>query len=379
MPTCPRCDKPLVKQKTPKGVVYTCSRCEGRALALPVLRRVGATADFLRHVWQRARREGAAHVMPCPHCGRKMARVRVDVPGEDGVPVDVCTLCSSVWFDPGELKTVAPPPEPAEPEKPISPEAREQLARLALRARANAGTGGETTLDTQPAEFWQWIPGILGLPVETQAPERTVRPYATWATAGLFVAVFALTLGHLEEIIGEWGFLPADPGRHAGATLFTSFLLHAGWFHLIANTYFFLVFGDNVEDHLGWWYMLVLLVGSHVAGVLLHAALADDPTVPVVGASAGIFGVLGYYAVTFPYARLGLLLRWYWYFRWVQAPAFVFLLLYLLLQVLGSVVQASGGGNVSHLAHLGGVATGIAAAVVVRLLRRRQAARAMER
>ena len=190
------------------------------------------------------------------------------------------------------------------------------------------------------------------------------------------MVVFLLTLGHLREILSEWGFLPADPGRHAGATLFTSFLLHAGWFHLIANTYFFLVFGDNVEDHLGWWYMLVLLVGSHVAGMLLHGALDFNPTVPVVGASAGICGVLAYYAVTYPWARLGLLMRWY-YFRWFQAPAFVFLILYLVLQVLGSVVQASGGGGVSHLGHLGGLATGIAAAVVVRLLRRRKAERAM--
>jgi membrane associated rhomboid family serine protease/Zn-finger nucleic acid-binding protein len=377
VPTCPRCDKPLVKQKTPKGLVYTCGRCEGRALALPVLRRVGATPVFLRHVWLRARSEGTAHVMPCPHCGRKMARVRVDGPNEDGVPVDVCTLCRSVWFDPGELKSVAPTPEPAKREKPISPEVRERLARLALRARRDAATGAETTLDTQPAEWWQWIPGVLGLPVETEAPERQVRPYATWVTAGLFVAVFLLTLGNLKEIVGEWGFLPADPGRHAGATLFTSFLLHAGWFHLIANTYFFLVFGDNVEDHLGWWYMLVLLVGSHVAGMLLHGALEFDPTVPVVGASAGICGVLGYYAVTYPWARLGLLFRWYWYFRWFQAPAFVFLILYLALQVLGSVLQTAGVGDVSHLGHLGGLATGIAAALVVRLVRRKRVEEAM--
>lgn len=377
MPTCPRCERPLVKQKTPKGLVYACGRCEGRALALPVLRRAGATPEFLRHVWRLARSGGTAHVMPCPHCGRKMARVRVDVPGEDGVPVDVCTLCRAVWFDPGELKTVAPTPEPAEPEKPISPEMRQRLARLALQARQRSAAMGDVPDDVYPQEWWQWIPGVLGLPVETQAPERKVRPYATWATAGLFVAVFLLTLSHLEEVIGEWGFLPADPGRHAGATLFTAFLLHAGWFHLIANTYFFLVFGDNVEDHLGWWYLLVLLVGSHVAGMLLHAALAFDPTVPVVGASAGICGVLGYYAVTYPHARLGLLLRWYWYFRWFQAPAFVFLILYLVLQVLGSVVQASGGGDVSHLGHLGGLATGIAAAVAVRLVRRKRAEEAM--
>ena len=167
MPTCPRCDNPLVKQRTPKGLVYTCGRCEGRALALPVLRRLGATPDFLRHVWLRARSEGTTHVMPCPHCGRKMARVRVDGPDEAGIPVDVCTLCRSVWFDPGELKAVAPTPEPAKPEKPMSPEVRERLARLALRARADAGTGGETTFDTHPSEWWQWIPGFLGLPVET--------------------------------------------------------------------------------------------------------------------------------------------------------------------------------------------------------------------
>jgi len=375
VPTCPRCCVPLVKRKTPNGIVYGCPKCKGKAVALPVVRRLGATPEFLAHVWREGRFGKAPRILACAHCGRKMARVEVDGPGEKPVALDLCTRCRSMWFDPRELASVPRRPPPEE-EKPLPTDVRERLAVLQMKERqaAERMSGVDTTWRADRP--WQWLPGILGLPVETDAPACTRRPYVTWTVAGLLVAVFLATVGNLEDVVKAWGFVAADPNRHAGATLFTSMLLHAGVLHLVANTYFFLVFGDNVEDHLGRWFMLVLLVGAHLAGVLLHAALAPDPAIPVVGASAGIFGIMGYYAVTFPWARIGILFRLGFIFRWIYMPAFVFLLFYLVIQVLGSL---RGGTSVSYLGHLGGLATGIAVALVVRFLGNRRADEAMTR
>ena len=186
---------------------------------------------------------------------------------------------------------------------------------------------------------------------------------------------FAAT-GALGQAIKQWGFVPDDVFRHGGLTLVTSFFLHAGIWHLIGNMYFFLLLADNVEDHLGRSRFLLLLAAAHVAGMVLHAAFDPRGHVPCVGASAGISGVIAYYAVVFPHAKLGFLLRWFLLFRWIRMPAYVALVLYLVLQLIGAWAQVSGFSSVSALGHLGGLGVGLAVACAVRLVRARYAAAA---
>ena len=73
----------------------------------------------------------------------------------------------------------------------------------------------------------------------------------TWGCASLLLLVHGLILGDLNDVFSEWGFKPADAFHHFGATFVTPFFLHAGWFHLVGNAYFLLVFGDDVEHALG--------------------------------------------------------------------------------------------------------------------------------
>jgi membrane associated rhomboid family serine protease len=80
--------------------------------------------------------------------------------------------------------------------------------------------------------------------------------------------------------------------------------------------------------------------------------------VPCVGASGGISGVIVFYALQFPRARLGFLMRYFFYFRWIQFPAWVALVLWLLMQTFTVVMQISGFSNVAATAHLGGAAAG---------------------
>ena len=345
-------------------------------MALTVLRKVGATRDFLNRVWQKARERGAARLLRCPHCGRRMARIAGDN-GSQETDLDLCTLCRAIWFDSAELRSVprTRPPPPAE--KPLSAQAREQLAIMRIRLDEQIRREQDIGTGLTPPEWWHWIPGIFGMPVEVDAPPRKSLPYMTWSIAVLTILVFAATASNLESAVAYWGFVPALAYRHGSLTLLTSFFLHAGLFHLISNMYFFLVFGDNVEDHLGKFYFVLLLFGSHLAGTLLHAAYDPRADMPLIGASAGICGVLGYYAVTFPLVRLAILFRIFVYIRWLQMPAAVLVVLYLFLQFLGALMQAFGAGGVSCLGHLGGLAVGIAVAMVVRFVRARDTARAL--
>jgi membrane associated rhomboid family serine protease len=127
---------------------------------------------------------------------------------------------------------------------------------------------------------------------------------------------------------------------------------------LIGNVYFLLIFGDNVEDDLGPWRWLLLLTTATVAGGLLHTMLMPHSEIPCIGASGGISGIITYYALRFPHARLGIMFRYWWYFRWLNISAFGALLLWFGLQLLIAFYVHLGLSNVGVLAHLGGAAAG---------------------
>jgi membrane associated rhomboid family serine protease len=277
--------------------------------------------------------------------------------------LDVCRHCLCAWFDPGEYRAL--PPEPAafgtRGELPDHPAAREAAAMMDLQLlREHQRREEERSAGIAP---WKWIPGLLGMPVEISEPARSSRPWAVWGLSAALVLVFVATMSDLQGFAQAWGFKPAEPSRAAGATVLVSFFLHGGWMHLLSNAYFLLVFGDNVEDRLGRGKLLLLVLGSHLAGALLHAGLEPRGELPLVGASAGISGVIAYYAIAFPRTRLGLLLFFFW---WVRLPALTMLVLYTGLQILGAMAQIDGFGGVSNLGHLGGLAVGILAAFVWR-------------
>ncbi len=336
--------------------MYLCSRCGGRAVATAVLRKEAPPA-FVRKLRMAAYGRKNAQGRSCPHCDRPMsvaAMGRLDRP----LVLDVCPRCHVVWFDPKEFVQVPRVPDP------------DMVGRRpAALAPAQAGPAADTAVAEDPSSpdsAWKYLPGILGWPVEMRSIPLVRRPAVTWALS-LIMALLTVVLladGKLNAAIAQWGFIPDQWGRHGGQTIFTSFLLHAGLYHLVSNLYFFLVFGDNVEDHLGRGRFLLLLLGAHAAGLSLHAALDPRGATPIVGASAGISGVIAYYALAFPHARLGFFI---WFFlRWLRMPAYVGLILYLLVQLVGAWQQVSGASHVSYLAHLGGLAVGVTAALLTR-------------
>jgi membrane associated rhomboid family serine protease len=321
--------------------------------------------DVVNALWMAAKDHQAPHALICPSCQHKMAEVAA--PGA-GFGIDVCTLCSFVWFDSGEYPLLPKvPPKPVE--KPLPPEivqllALRQLEEARRQARDNKGA---------PDGGWKYIPALLGVPVEFDAEQLSSVPYVTWSLMLLLIAVSFC--GFLTMVpIETFGLIPAQAGRMGGVTFFTSFFLHGSWTHLLGNLYFLSVFGDNVEDVLGHWRFLTLLAASALVGALAHVLTVPESTGVCIGASAGISGILTYYVLRFPKHRFGLLFSSFWPGRhnslcWVRFPAPVYFGFWIFMQMIGI---ACGPGDVAYTAHLGGLLTGALYFLAERWTERRQ-------
>ncbi|MEW6336110.1 MAG: rhomboid family intramembrane serine protease [Acidobacteriota bacterium] len=203
-------------------------------------------------------------------------------------------------------------------------------------------------------------------------------PVVNFVLIGASVAVFLyqLTLGpELEFFFRAWGFVPArffHPGLFEASlpynlgTMLISMFMHGGWFHLIGNMWFLWVFGDNVEDCLGHARYLLFYLAAGAAATLGQALVAPTSTVPMVGASGAIAGVLGAYLLWFPWSRVKTLIFLGIFFTFAELPAPLFLVLWFVVQffsgTLSLATASAGGGGVAWFAHVGGFVAGAAIA-----------------
>jgi membrane associated rhomboid family serine protease len=289
----------------------------------------------------------------CPFCCESMRSFQISEPI---ITLDACRPCVTVWFDPGEFEEI--PEGVIESTDELQLRGREAEATWQLERMAEQQRREEMVSGTPPDEEWKWIPAIFGLPVKIEDAGLSRWPWVTWSLSFVILLVSVLAFFDLENIVNRFGMIPDEKWRYGGATFLTSFFLHAGVWHLVGNLYFFLLFGDNVEDYLGRWRFAGLILLSTLVGDGFHILGNPHSTIPCIGASGGISGVLVFYALEFPRARLGILLRYYWRFAWIQIPAWVAFVIWLLLQLFGVYEQYVGLSNVSALAHLGGVGTG---------------------
>ena len=214
------------------------------------------------------------------------------------------------------------------------------------------------------------------IPLRDTIPSRTA-PVVTVALIAVNFLVFLheTALGpYLPQFIEHYGLTPyvfvhwgeqfgspLDPARFL--PLFTSMFWHGGGGHLLGNMLYLWIFGDNVEDRLGHGRFLLFYVGCGLVAALTQIALSPDSTVPTVGASGAIAGVLGAYLISFPRSRvLTLVVVWL-----VEIPAIAYLAFWFVLQVLSGVAslgQAEMAGGVAWWAHIGGFLAGIIGVVL---------------
>ena len=187
-------------------------------------------------------------------------------------------------------------------------------------------------------------------------------PWVTWILSAFIIFVSVMAMPNLQGSIERYGLVPAKFGRYGGLTFLTSVVLHGGIFHLLSNMYFFLVFGDNVEEWLGRFHFTFLLLTAAIVGGIFHILSDPSSMTPCVGASGAISGVLAFYALKFPHAKLGIFLN----FKWLHFPASWMFLFWVAMQLLGTYKQIFHASHVSALAHLGGACVGFVFWLVTR-------------
>lgn len=329
---------------------------------LGVLRKV-LRRETVNALWQTVQTKPVGSNVDCPFCSNSMKTAVHLVPdGATGeIEVDICRLCPAVWFDTHELETLgrhyALPSEPVAPCLP--PRAREILALAEIEQIRAKASQDETVVRLPPETGWRAVLTVFGIPVVEDRPALSRWPFITWGTVLLMALATLWSWSAGPSVIREWGLLPSEPWRSGGLTFLTAFFVHAGFLHLFFNAMFLLMFGDRTEDILGHAKFFLLLAGSALTGDLIHFLLDARIDMPLVGASGGISGVIAYYALRFPHARLVVMVRLAVIFRWVRIPAWFGFVLWLLLQFAGVSLQIGGLSLVSSLAHVGGALFGV--------------------
>jgi len=202
------------------------------------------------------------------------------------------------------------------------------------------------------------------IPLRDVIPSRTT-PWVNYALIVVNVLVFlhwdfGLSPRGQRLFFAQYGLVPAD---FTWATAVTAMFVHSGWLHIGGNMLSLWIFGDNVEDRMGH---VRYLAFYFLAGLVANLAQTwADPasTLPLVGASGAIAGVMGAYLVLYPRSRILVLIFVIIFFDVVEIPAVFYLVFWFLLQILGgvgSLAGPSGTGGVAFWAHAGGFLTGIA-------------------
>lgn len=215
------------------------------------------------------------------------------------------------------------------------------------------------------------------IPLKDDIPSSTY-PYVTIAliTTNVLVFIYELTLGGsgAERFIYRTAAIPYEIAHLVDIsprsvvpppfTLLTSIFVHGGLVHLGGNMLFLWIFGDNVEDTFGHIGFLVFYLFAGVIASLAHILMAPASTVPMVGASGAIAGVLGAYIVLFPRAQVKTLVFLFLFVTVARIPAIIFLGIWFLMQVLYSGLDA--GGGIAWYAHIGGFVAGVLAVLILR-------------
>jgi len=174
---------------------------------------------------------------------------------------------------------------------------------------------------------------------------------------------------HLREALFLFGVVPlrySDAAVASHFTLFqqvlpflTSLFLHGGFLHIISNMWFLYIFGDNIEDRLGHLRYLLFYLLSGIAAGLIQLMTHWNSNIPTIGASGAIAGVMGAYLILYPRAKILTLIPIFFFFQFIEVPAFIFLGYWLLLQMISAGLTRSDVGGVAWWAHIGGFVTGI--------------------
>ena len=212
----------------------------------------------------------------------------------------------------------------------------------------------------------------------------TKKPIVSWSIIFICSLIFLNYVFEQEyikeQIFLSFGMIPAILFGHselssslkvvpAFISIITSMFLHGGWMHLIGNMTYLYIFGDNVEETLGKTKFIIfyLLTGGFAA--LSQSILDTDSTIPMIGASGAIAGVLGAYLVLFPKAKIKVFFWFIIFFKVFKIRAFIVLGGWIFIQFLSFSGNDLNSGGVAYAAHIGGFISGV---ILINIMRNKK-------
>jgi len=199
------------------------------------------------------------------------------------------------------------------------------------------------------------------LPIGDDNSSRRITPLVTYGLIAINIVFFILEMTGGDAFIIKWAFVPsrflADPAGDF-LTLFTAMFMHAGLLHLASNMLYLWIFGDNVEDRFGHVKFLIFYILCGLAATFAQLAFSLNSSIPNLGASGAIAGVLGAYLILFPKGSIRVLQGQ----RVIQVSALIVIGIWIVLQLfsgIGSISAAAYTGGVAYMAHIGGFLAGV--------------------
>ncbi len=205
--------------------------------------------------------------------------------------------------------------------------------------------------------------GMIPLLDASRRPRRFAVVTTTIIVVNAFVFLLELMGG--DAFIKQWAMIPADivAGRH-WITILTAMFMHAGWMHILGNMVFLWAFGPEVEDAMNPLRYLAFYLLSGLVASLAQIVAMPGSTVPNLGASGAIAGVMGAFLITYPRDQIKTVLFFGWFARITFIPAALLIGLWFLIQLFSGVGAVAGvdTSGVAYLAHVGGFIFGLATA-----------------
>lgn len=193
---------------------------------------------------------------------------------------------------------------------------------------------------------------------------RVLVPYVTYTLVGINVVIFLFQKISADAFTNSFAIIPqtvSENFTYYVMTLITSMFLHGGLMHLGGNMLYLWIFADNIESVLGHVKFIIFYLASGLAAGILQTVIDPGSTIPVIGASGAIAGVLGAYMITFPRARVHTLVFLFVFITTIRIPAMYVLGFWFLFQLTNGLITIGidTTGGIAWFAHIGGFVAGI--------------------
>jgi membrane associated rhomboid family serine protease len=281
---------------------------------------------------------------------------------DSNIILDKCEKCNGIWTDHDEIMRLA-----------IFRKGNPVLDRMGSAIAHDRGEMlKERYSDSNSYNSSRWHTNIgfrIILPLSDDQ-ERSTFPFLVVTIIAVNIIIFALQSffipsDSIQKFYCQFGFVSSSAftSIHGGYSIFTSMFIHGSLIHLIGNMLFLWIFADNIEDKFGHIKFVFIYLACGLAATFLYYAIHPHSTIPRIGASGAIAGMMGAYIVLYPAAKIKTMVYGYI----VDIPAYAYLGGWFVLQLVSAYIERNRiGGGVGWFAHIGGFIAGLLFGIIAK-------------